>query len=295
MHATIQRLLIAHKKIKHKLRNLDNEDVINIGSEKIISYKNSYFKKLLYILNIKDIDLGLSYFYNSSIKGNSSSQIFFSGNFQYTIKIIKESELTTFLKIAEDYLNYMINNQNTFLVKILGCFTHVQNKNKIHFIIMKNIFSTRNIKYIYDLKGFNVDRKTDHFIKKDKDWINDRYKIDNKLCDNILENIEKDIHFLKIHNIMDYSLVISVNTIPCNKYFDREYKINKHPNSFTILKQGQYSIGIIDILTSYGEYKKIEDWFNFLCLCSLNKSCKDPEKYSERFIKNIYNNLFQKK
>lgn len=297
MHSVIETILkILGKPRKFPEKSTQGDYVqYNFDKESLRLHKDSCFKKLRSQFGIGEIDLGLIYYYNPSIRGNSKSLVFFSANFEYAIKTIQEYEFITLMRIAEDYALYMKMNPDTLLVRILGCYTINHRKNKTRFIIMKNVFETTNVKDIYDLKGFNLNRNFNQYIKKDRDWTRDKILLEVTNIKKVRDQIKEDVEFLKAHDIMDYSLAVSVNTDNSNKYFEGVHVIDLKVSENIIIPPGKYCMGIIDILTTYSECKKIEDWFNLVCLCTLNKSCKNPKHYSMRFIQNIEKNVLVEK
>ncbi|WUR02919.1 phosphatidylinositol 4-phosphate 5-kinase [Vairimorpha necatrix] len=341
---------------KTNIKKSIHRDFIQLtnNNEVLTIHKETNFIKIRTLFDKPFLDLEMSYHYTPLIKGNSSSSIFFSSDFNYTLKIIQNYEFDTLLRIINDYTEYLINNRDTYLVKILGCVTYKTKEKEIRFIIMKNVFRSEDIESIFDLKGDNLYRTRNQYIKKDKEWYKEKKKIEIGNVEKCIEQIKKDVGFLRDLNIMDYSLVISVNTperkkikneeynktdkdIDCikdktinNRYFENtktynenksnykeckaniiEYKTNKQNKEDEknlnvdetyikedyrdIIKLGEYSMGIIDILTSYSKKKKIENLFYVFCLCVTNKSCKDPKEYADRFIKNIMKNVIIKR
>lgn len=263
----------------------------NFGRESLKSYKDDTYKKIRYNFGVNEFDVGTFYYYNPSIRGNSSSLIFFTSDFRFAIKTINRNEFDTLLRITDDYFNYVNDDPDTLLVKIFGCYEIIYNNQSVTFIIMKNIFNTLSVSDIYDLKGYGVLRKTNKLIKKDKEWISENNKIMTKE-QNLIDQIKKDTSFLRDLNIMDYSLVISINTSICNKFFTSVNLKEIHSiNDVNIIYDGDYSLGIIDILTSYNHVKKCEHWFNYFCLCTNKKSCINSEEYNKRFIEIVENHV----
>ncbi|KAK6090454.1 hypothetical protein P3W45_000551 [Vairimorpha bombi] len=263
----------------------------NFGRESLKSYKDDTYKKIRCQYGINEFDVGSFYYYNPSIRGNSSSLIFFNSDFRFAIKTINRNEFDTLLRITDAYFSYVVDHPETLIVKIFGCYEIKNNNQSVSFIIMKNIFNTLSVCDIYDLKGYGVLRKTNQLIKKDKEWISENNKIMTK-DDNLVNQIKKDTLFLKDLNIMDYSLVISVNTSICNKFFTSvNLKEVHNSNDVNIIYDGDYSLGIIDILTSYNNIKKCEHWFNYFCLCTNKKSCINSSEYKKRFLELVENHV----
>ncbi len=72
-------------------------------------------------------------------------------------------ELNLFLEIFPDYCEHFATNEFSLLAKILGVFTVKSGKmDDVHIMLMENALrfrDSKNIKYIFDLKGSTVDRK----------------------------------------------------------------------------------------------------------------------------------------
>lgn len=263
MHEKINLIVNSFKILKtytEKIKHKNYVEYKNVGS--IFSYNDRKFRK---IQNFFKYTLDIStYFYNPLIKGNNSSLIFYTSDFVYTIKVINKNEFNTLNFILDDYYNYIINTNYSFLVKILGCYE----AHNIKFIVMENKLKVFENIQIFDIKGFNIMRESKNkFIKKEKDWIKINAKI--KTNELILKCLEKDLLFLKKKNIMDYSLIIGM-------------KDNKN-----------FNFGIIDILTTYNITKRIEFIYNLICLCTRKKSCTNPECYFERFNKMVSEYVFK--
>jgi hypothetical protein len=71
--------------------------------------------------------------------GKSGSFFFFSHDKRFIIKTMTSSELSTFLRIQDAYLNHLNENPNSLLVKIFGVFTlYPQGMGKVHVMLMEN-------------------------------------------------------------------------------------------------------------------------------------------------------------
>ncbi|KAM0673717.1 hypothetical protein GVAV_002805 [Gurleya vavrai] len=172
---------------------------------------------------------------------------------------------------------------------------------------------------VYDLKGSFYNRHADNnsfYTLKDIDWMRRDKKLDIlSKKDYFLKVIESDIDFLEKNNIMDYSLVIGIKyedepklTNNYKFYQSREGNIvelksdeickkNDFNCSFDDFRSDKnsedavYYFGIIDILTCYTLYKRIENLI-LKCSCKFDASCVNPKKYKKRFLEMLKCNVF---
>ena len=157
--------------------------------------------------------------------GASGSFFFFSHDRQFIIKTMSDEELAFFLKILPDYELHIKENPESIISRIYGCYTvRMEKIATVNLMLMANTLRFKNadnIERIFDLKGSTVSRKVN--IKKDtkktttlkdtnfleiqkkKELIN-FMDVDNAKLRRILQ---ADVHFLKDHKIMDYSLLLS--------------------------------------------------------------------------------------
>lgn len=82
---------------------------------------------------------------------------------------MKDDELKLMLKLIPDYVKHLKNNKKSLLGKIFGIFTiKADNISEVHVMLMENTLrfeNTKNLKYIFDLKGSLVDRSVKGFTK----------------------------------------------------------------------------------------------------------------------------------
>lgn len=230
--------------------------------------------------------------------GKSGSDIYYTQDIFLTLKKIKKKEFLFLKKILKKYHHHVKNNQNTFLVGILGLHRmDFQNGEMFYILVMKNIFYSdkecspcSQIKQIYDLKGstFQREQKEDIKIKKDLDWIKDKKKLEkNKEA---LKQIAKDADFLERIGAMDYSLLVGFTS--CNKKTCLLENItNKRFKSSN--NEEIACIGIIDILTEYTTKKKIESFFKSIIFSKNKISAINPALYRKRFVLFLRDYLFK--
>lgn len=96
-------------------------------------------------------------------EGRSGAFLYFSADQEYIVKTTTASENECLLSILSDYVDYLQANPHSLLVKFLGAHSLTMYNRKIHFVVMKNIFSKIELSERYDLKGSWVHRHGDNF------------------------------------------------------------------------------------------------------------------------------------
>lgn len=324
--------------------NLDTDQVSEEGNylnsstknEKMTfsSYEANMFKKLRMHFDITE-DILVENLTEEYILREKMSKhrgiIFFTKKFNFVIKTITKQEKKHLLRIMPEYSTYLMNNPDTLISKIFGCFKVKRlNHKKIYFIIMNNIFPhDKAIDEVYDLKGSTSNRYSNNnsnITLKDIDWKNRNKKMflkGKKIL--LMQQIEADTMFLGRIQTMDYSFVVGIrnskygllkkklfmmykdnNGIPEEIKMD-ELQYDNHCNYNTSIFSREfggyaadnlnedenevYFVGIIDILT-YWSWKKVIEKFIGKLLCKGNISCADPKAYRLRFLDMIKTKIF---
>ena len=162
--------------------------------------------------------------------GASGSFFFFSHDKKFVIKTMTDKEMKFFNKrIALRYFKHFQDNPNSCLSRIYGVFTvKMQGHGAIHLMLLSHTLRferSENVQRIFDLKGSTVNRevkmtnkmsrsktlKDVNFIKLRRNEPLNMFEIDKLF---ILRQVAKDTEFLKSLNIMDYSLLLAVETKP---------------------------------------------------------------------------------
>lgn len=86
--------------------------------------------------------------------GKSGSLFYFSQDFRYIIKTIRQSEHEYLRKILRHYYEHVRRNPNSLLTRFYGLHrVRMSNISKIYFVVMGNIFPPhKDIHETYDLK-----------------------------------------------------------------------------------------------------------------------------------------------
>lgn len=153
--------------------------------------------------------------------GRSGSFFFFSHDSRFIIKTMTEGERKLFQCILPEYANHLDQNPNSLLAKVLGIFTvKQQSTDPVCVMLMENTLRVDNQKdlvEVFDLKGSSVDRKTQENAGTLKD-INfkkrcntpDFLALSSKESKQKYLEVEKDVAFLKLCGLMDYSLLVGI-------------------------------------------------------------------------------------
>ena len=137
------------------------------------------------------------------------------------LKTQTKEENKFMIRILPHYYQYLTENPNSLLVRILGMHRikmyHL--RRKVHFVVMTSVFDTpAQINTIYDLKGSLIGRSATQReresggVLKDNDLIADNCKLHlgaKKAA--FMAQLEKDALFLAKLNIMDYSLLVGIH------------------------------------------------------------------------------------
>ena len=263
--------------IKNILRSvkrlLDDDDDIkmssienDINSEKTKSVEGNLYVAKMFCSDILKTSEKLqinndSFMFNSNLKGKSNSIIFFSDDFKYCFKEIRKNEFDKICLEAQRYAEYFNDNPMSLIAEIYGIF-EIETDVVKYFIAMKNVLVNEH-DVIFDLKGLGVVRNENEGINLDLDNSH-RIYADEKIKNQLI----LDINFLSQTEVMDYSIIIG--------------------------KTGDLvNIGIVDTLTEYGFYKKIERIYSLL-FCESTGSSTNPANYAERMIKLVDQKLINK-
>lgn len=142
------------------------------------------------------------------------------------MKTIQDEELKLITKILPSLHNYLKSNPKSLLSRIYGVYSvEMQDYKKVHLILMGNTlrFDNKNdISRIYDLKGSTFSRlvkgRTTHTSTlKDQNFVTNQHHVQeinlsSLDIDTINTAILKDTQFLASLNIMDYSMLLGIES-----------------------------------------------------------------------------------
>eukprot|EP00762_Andalucia_godoyi_P006455 ANDGO_02910.mRNA.1 Phosphatidylinositol 4-phosphate 5-kinase 9 len=242
-------------------------------SFKFKEYAPMVFRKLRETFGIDAGDFMLSICGDNSLRelrtaGKSGALFYFSEDMQYIIKTLTHNEGKFFRRILPQYYQHIVANKDTMLSRFYGMFRiKPHSGRKIRLIIMNNIFpADRPIVTKYDLKGSTLGRcASDEELKKPGCIRKDLNLVQpipmNGKREEFLEQVRRDARFLSKQNIMDYSLLLGIDS------------------------NGGYHMGIIDILQDYDWRKWFEHQFKAIAHDRYAMSAVPPKAYAKRFIK----------
>lgn len=224
--------------------------------------------------------------------GKSGSSFLKTLDNRYILKELSKLELDSFVAIAPFYFKYMsqsmFNTLTTAIAKIFGFYQiHIKNpstgKNfKMDFLIMENLFYSKNTTRIFDLKGSMRNRHVQQTGKANEvlldenmvDYIYESPVFVGELSKKLLRgSLFNDTAFLSAMDVMDYSLVIGI--------VEPSDEVKVDPNKKLLY------VGIIDCIRTFTWDKKVENWVKGTNLIG-GKKGKDPtiitpKQYRTRF------------
>lgn len=215
-------------------------------------------------------------------KSGSSFAITLDGN--YILKFISHQELFMFCEYAYRYMGYMsevcFNNHPSLLAEVLGCFklkwssqkTKWRSETIRYVMVHPNLFGQESIQSVFDLKGSLRNRFQKSVDKNvtlwDLNFIQDTQGIPLSLTDVSMEffadALKRDTLFLQNEGIVDYSLLLGINT-----------------------ERNVVVVGIIDYCRKYTWDKKIESGVKSLGRVAGQErpTVLSPKDYAKRFLK----------
>ncbi|ODQ67458.1 hypothetical protein NADFUDRAFT_12892, partial [Nadsonia fulvescens var. elongata DSM 6958] len=214
--------------------------------------------------------------------GKSGSAFLKTLNDRLVIKQLSQNELDAFIKFAPNYFEYMskalFHDLPTVLAKIFG-FYQIQIKNpltnkafKMDVLVMENLFYKRKPTRIFDLKGSMRNRHVKQTGRENE------VLLDENMVEYIYESplfvrehakrllrasLWNDTLFLAQMNVMDYSLVIGIDS-----------------------EKDELVVGIIDCMRTFTWDKKLESWVKERGLVgggNKEPTVVTPKQYKNRF------------
>ncbi|KAL1543912.1 1-phosphatidylinositol-3-phosphate 5-kinase [Salvia divinorum] len=203
---------------------------------------------------------------------------------RFIIKEIKRTEFESFMKFAPNYFDYMNEcyekGNQTCLAKILGIYqvviraTKYGKETRHDLLVMENLSFGRQISKQYDLKGALHARLTAgndaEDVLLDQNFVNDMnispLYVSRRSKRNLQRAVYNDTNFLNSINVMDYSLLVGVDT-----------------------QRRELVGGIIDYLRQYTWDKYLESWVKSSLVVPKNvlPTIVSPREYKKRFRKFI--------
>ncbi|KAJ8557856.1 hypothetical protein K7X08_004622 [Anisodus acutangulus] len=218
-------------------------------------------------------------------KGGKSNSLFAKTvDDRFIIKEIKRAEFDSFLKFAPSYFDYMdqchAKRNQTCLAKILGIYqVNVRprggKETRHDLMVMENLSFGRNTTRQYDLKGalharFSAAGNGAGDVLLDQNFVNDMnvspLYVGTRSKRDLQRAVWNDCTFLKSINVMDYSLLVGVDS-----------------------QRRELVCGIIDYLRQYTWDKQLENWVKSSLVVPKNQlpTIVSPREYYKRFRKFI--------
>ncbi|KAL6307650.1 hypothetical protein BKA93DRAFT_926297 [Sparassis latifolia] len=222
--------------------------------------------------------------------GKSGSAFLKTLDDRFIAKELSRAELQAMETFAPAYFDYMssavVANRPTLLAKIFGCFkitfrkTHKHqgaSKSKatqMNLLVMENLFYDRRFSKIYDLKGSTRNRHVQSTGRENEVLLDENLVETSHLAPFYLREHSKrilrgslfnDSKFLADINVMDYSLVVGVDSL-----------------------KNELVVGVVDYIRTYTWDKKLESWVkDSAFLGGANKgepTIIGPRQYRQRFL-----------
>jgi Ca2+-binding EF-hand superfamily protein len=253
-----------------------------------------------------------------SSEGKSGAFFYFTADGKFLIKTVARKEHQLLKGMLRNYYEHIMKYPNTLLCRFFGLhslrvwkqgkYTGAQSaSSKVYFLVMANMFNTPfEIHRRYDLKGSWIGRSTNEVEAKDPtvalrdvDFAKAKvcFKIGPEKRAKMLVQIEHDAIFVASQNIIDYSLLVGIHDIEepaadedaldFEKDSDNTMPIHMRDmgGMLSTDKKSLYFFGIIDILTPYDTFKRVEHCVKAVRHDWRGVSCCPPQYYAERFTK----------
>ncbi|KAE8574977.1 hypothetical protein XENTR_v10003652 [Xenopus tropicalis] len=161
---------------------------------------------------------------NSENQGRFGSRFLTTYDRRFVIKTISSEDVAEMHNILKKYHQFIVEcHGNTLLPQFLGMYRLTVDGVETYMVVTRNVFSHRlGVHRKYDLKGSTVSREASDKEKakdlptfKDNDFLNEGQKLhvgeENKKI--FLEKLKRDVEFLSVLKIMDYSLLVGLHDV----------------------------------------------------------------------------------
>jgi len=205
------------------------------------------------------------------------------------------------LSILPKYARHLQANRDSLLTRYFGAYRLIPTRggDAVRIVVMNHVVEGSKSHKLYDLKGTTEDR----FVEEKKgrclkDLNFEKFSLytTSQTHAALQATIERDTRFLEGLNIMDYSLLLSVQSLK------KDAKPAFHPKPFstlmgglpgTLLKESTkgkvheaciYHIGFVDLLTAHDYKKQIANAFKSNTIghfCEIDT--EPPDVYAKRF------------
>lgn len=242
--------------------------------------------------------------------GKSGSLFLHTQCKQYVVKQIVKKEMMQLEDMLLSYMHYLAENVLSLLPRILLAFSLRVGAHRYYFMVSNNVFASfsRSIR-VYDLKGTTEDRfvrdSPEKPVLKDCNFIDHVLYFKKSDHEAVLTMIYRDSIFLRVHGLMDYSLLIGMsgsedsesselvtpctNITPCfgaihSKASDNSSKYGGNSLTEPISEFQSVRLGIIDILQGWTPKKVVAHCFKKPTLGIRREiDTEPPGRYQDRF------------
>ncbi|EQC30308.1 hypothetical protein SDRG_11885 [Saprolegnia diclina VS20] len=240
-------------------------------------------------------------------EGRSGAFMFYTSDESFIVKTMSREECDLLRRMAPKYATYLMSHPHSLLTKFYGCHAVLLYGKMYYFVVMGNLFAnTQVIHHRYDIKGSWEDRNATmpkvggkvtcrycnarytfgstksqecgdglnyhepNIVLKDNDLMT-KVRIDPRSAEQLYDQICFDSDFLYDQGIMDYSLLMGVQS--CEYYVEPGIVGGAHGNGIqsasafatqmatSVNGPALYQFGIIDFLQQWTFEKKFERYY----------------------------------
>jgi hypothetical protein len=244
---------------------------------------------------------------STQASGKSGSLFWFSADSRFVLKSVTEKELQNLLDMLPKYAQHLQDNTDSLLTRFLGayCFTLYEGGDEVRVVVMNNVLEGATQHKLYDLKGTTEDRWVEEApgkCLKDLNFEDVSLYMNAEVHERLHAVLLSDTCFLEQLDIMDYSLILSIQYSSPSRSASKDAHRANHPKPFSQLMgglegtvcretQGQgncracvFHIGLIDMLTTYSTRKQIAHaWKSNTIGYFCEIDTQPPDVYAERF------------
>jgi len=249
---------------------------------------------------------------STQASGKSGSIFWFSKDGRFVLKTVPEEELETLLAMLPKYARHLRDHRDSLLTRYLGAYRLTQRAGSevVRVVVMNNILEGARHHKVYDLKGTTEDRwveEAEGTCLKDINFESMAVHMGAALSERLHAVLHADTQFLERMQLMDYSLILSV------QFLSEDAHVSVHPKRFSQLMGGLegtvcrevagrrvddacvFHIGLADMLTTYGFKKKVAHAVKSSTIGHFyDIDTEPPDVYAERFRSYLHRKLLAK-
>eukprot|EP00667_Euglena_gracilis_P002651 EG_transcript_2655 len=243
--------------------------------------------------------------------GRSGSLFAHSNDGRYILKTIPYDEVMTYAERCQAYYHHLREQPNCLIMRIYGLYRFQSSWGTCHVLLSSNVLHCHTVSQdpgelpltVFDLKG-RVPKPGKLFqrrgqagtVWKDKDlerffWLDDEGRA------GFLRQLHADVDWLQTQNMMDYSLLVGVRSLPTDRRNHalwaaemeataRDFSgcaFRRHIGGLRAAGAEVYYVGIIDCLTNYSGKKVVANLCKSMIWKGTQLSTVPSETYAARF------------